>query len=139
VWGLPPSSTPDDTGGYDVYGADQVGSNLGCCPYDQTAVTPHASFLALTVFPQQGYANIAALRGQLPGVYGRCGLYDSVNPTTGTIAHRYFDLDQSMILAALDEALEDGGLARYFASGPVGEAVRPYLADETFSMTPAGP
>jgi hypothetical protein len=137
VWGLSPASTPDDTGGYDAYGADQLGSNLGCCPYDQTAVTPHASFLALTVIPQEAYENIAALRRLHPDVYGQYGFYDSVDPTTGSVAHRYLVLDQSMIFAALDRVLEHGGLTRYFAKDPVGKAVRPYLADETFSIAPA--
>jgi hypothetical protein len=53
VWGLSPSSTPDDTGGYDAFGAvgppypNALASNANCCPYQQYAVTPHASFLAL--------------------------------------------------------------------------------------------
>src|SRR5262249_11736344 len=132
VWGLSAASTPDDTGGYKAYGANQLGSNVGCCPYDQTAVTPHASFLALTVIPQQAYENIAALRDHY-AVVGSHGFYDSVNPTTGSVAHRYLVLDQSMILAALDEVLAMG-LQRYWAADPVGKAVRPYLAEERFGI-----
>ena len=70
------------------------------------------------------------------GVYGPYGFYDSVNPTTRSVAHRYLVLDQSMILAALDKVLEHGGLARYYAADPVGKAARPYLAGETFSIEP---
>lgn len=135
VWGLSPASTPDDTGSYDTYGANQLGSNFGCCPYDQTAVTPHAAFLALTVIPQQAYANIAELRDHY-AVIGPHGFYDSVNPTTGSVAHRYLALNQSMILAALDQVLAPG-LQRYWAADPVGTAVRPYLADEQFGIAPA--
>ena len=98
-------------------------------------MTPHASFLALTVAPQEAYANIAALRSGYD-VYGPHGFYDSVNPTTGSVAHRYLVLDQSMIMAALDKVLEHGGLSRYYAADPVGKAARPYLAGETFSIVP---
>ncbi len=135
VWGLSPASTPDDTGGYDAFGAHALSSNANCCPYSDYAVTPHASFLALTVAPEEAYANIVALRGS-HGVYGPYGFYDSLNPTTGSVAHRYLVLDQSMILAALDKVLEHGGLARYYAADPVGKAARPYLAGERFSIEP---
>jgi hypothetical protein len=135
VWGLSPASTPDDTGGYDAYGAHQLGSNLGCCPYDETAVTPHASFLALPVVPEQAYANIVALRDGF-GAYGPHGFYDSVNPTTNSVAHRYLVLDQSMILAAIDEVLTNGGLQHYFGTDAVGRADQPYLAGEQFGITP---
>ena len=39
-----------------------------------------------------------------------------------------------MIMAALDEVLEQGGLLRYYAADPVGKVARPYLAGETFSI-----
>ncbi len=63
VWGLSPSSTPDDTGNYVAYGAHRLASNANCCPYEEGAVTPHASFLALDVAPQEAFANIMALPG----------------------------------------------------------------------------
>ena len=44
-------------------------------------MTPHASFLALTVTPEEAYANIVALRSGYD-VYGPHGFYDSVNPIT---------------------------------------------------------
>ena len=82
VWGLSPSSTADDTGGYGAYGVEGLTFPLrgrrgrrhpnqglsqchGCATED--AVTPHASFLALDVTPQQAYANITALRTLYPG------------------------------------------------------------------------
>src|SRR5439155_24335008 len=132
VWGLSPASTPDDTGGYDAYGAHGLATNANCCPYDQTAVTPHASFLALQVVPRAAMANIQALR-RTPGVYGPFGFFDSLNPLTGQVGHRYLVLDQAMIMAALDGALS-GGLHRRFARDPVIRAARPYLAAERFSI-----
>ena len=56
----------------------------GCATED--VVTPHASFLALDVAPQQAYANITALRTRYPGVYGPDGFFDAVNPRPGRSA-----------------------------------------------------
>jgi hypothetical protein len=67
----------------------------GCATED--VVTPHGSFLALDVAPQQAYANIQALRTLYPGVYGADGFFDAVSPATGAVGHRYLVLDQSMI------------------------------------------
>ena len=110
VWGLSPASTPDDTGGYDAYGAHQLGSNRGCCPYDETAVTPHA------VVPRADRARRTRrtptsrrCASQYRAVYGPYGFYDSLNPITGSVTHRYLVLDQSMIMAALDEVLDTAG------------------------------
>jgi hypothetical protein len=150
VWGMSPSSTPDDTGGYGGYGveglafpyygtgADASHPNQGlsqchgCATED--VVTPHASFLALDVAPQQAYANIQALRTLYPGVYGADGFFDAVNPATGAVGHRDLVLDQSMIMAALDNALENRALQRDFARDPVSWAARTYLSAETMSI-----
>jgi hypothetical protein len=140
VWGLSPSSTPDDTGGYDAFGSvgppypNALASNANCCPYQQYAVTPHASFLALQVIPQEAYANITNLRQLYPGLYGPYGFFDAVNPTTGSVGHRYLVLDHSMIMAALDNVLQNGAMQQHFAADPVGQAVRPYLQMEQFSI-----
>src|SRR5581483_890964 len=150
VWGMSPSSTADDTGNYSGYGVEGLvfpyygtGANAshpnlglsqchGCATED--VVTPHASFIALDVAPQQAYANIAALRGEYPGVYGADGFFDAVNPTTGAVGHRYLLLDQSMIMAALDNALNNRAIQRYFAQDPVSWAAQLYLSSETMSI-----
>ena len=150
VWGMSPSSTPDDTGGYSGYGVEGLtfpyygtGANAshpnqglsqchGCATED--VVTPHASFLALDVAPRQAYANIAALRTLYPGVYGADGFFNAVNPATGAIGHRDLVLDQSMIMAALDNALNNRAIQRDFASDPVSWAARTYLSAETMSL-----
>jgi hypothetical protein len=82
----------------------------GCATED--VVTPHASFIALDVAPQDAYANIEALRSDFPGVYGAAGFFDAVNPTTGTVGHRILVLDQSMIMAALANALDNRAIQR---------------------------
>jgi Putative glucoamylase/Protein of unknown function (DUF3131) len=133
VWGLSPSSTPDDTGNYDAYGAHALASNANCCPYDETAVTPHASFLALDVDPQDAFNNIQALRSRY-NIYDRYGFFDAVNPITGQVGHRYLVLDQAMIIAALDNALRGRLMQQHFAQDPIITAVRPYLAMESFSI-----
>jgi hypothetical protein len=97
-------------------------------------VTPHASFIALDVAPQQAYANIQALRADYPGVYGADGFFDAVNPTTGAVGHRDLVLDQSMIMAALDNALDNRAIQRDFANDPVSWAAREYLGLETLSL-----
>jgi hypothetical protein len=150
VWGMSPSSTPDDTGNYAGYGVEGLtfpyygaGANAshpnqglsqchGCATED--VVTPYASFLALDVTPQQAYANIQALRALYPGSYGANGFFDAVNPVTGAVGHRYLVLDQSMIMAAADNALNDRAMQRDFARDPVSWAAHTYLSLEHMSL-----
>jgi hypothetical protein len=150
VWGMSPSSTADDSGGYATYGvegldfpyfgfgatADQPNLGLsqchGCATED--VVTPHASFTALDVAPQEAYANIQKLRTQFPDVYGAHGFFDAVNPTTGAVGHRILVLDQSMIMASLDNALRNRAMQKHFAADPVSWAARTYLSMENMSL-----
>jgi hypothetical protein len=150
VWGLSPSSIADDSGGYGGFGVEGLtfpyyggGANAshpneglsqchGCATED--VVTPHASFIALQVAPQQAYANIQALRALYPGVYGPAGFFDAVNPRTGSVGHRYLVLDQSMIMAALDNTIRNGAMQQHFARDPVSWAAQTYLSMETMSI-----
>jgi Putative glucoamylase/Protein of unknown function (DUF3131) len=142
VWGMSPSSTADDTGDYAAYGveglrfpAGQQLSQSVTAGTTEDVVTPHASFLALGVLPQQAYANIETLRRLYPGVYTTDGgFYDAVNPTTGAIGHRRLVLDQSMIMAAIDNALNNHAIQRYFAQDPTSWAAKTYLSMETMSI-----
>jgi Putative glucoamylase len=129
---MSPSSSADNSGDYNTYGVEGLvfpyygtgataqDPNLGlsqchgCSTED--VVTPYASFIALDVVPQQAYANIEALRTLYPGIYGPVGFFDAVNPTTGAIGQRDLVLDQSMIMAALDNALENRAMQRHFAA-----------------------
>lgn len=141
VWGMSPSSTADDSGGYGGFGVEGLlfpsGDRLSqCAPCaDETTVTPHASFLALPIAPQEAYANIEALRRLYPDIYtADGGFYDAVNPTTGAVGHRRLVLDQSMIMAALDNALNNGRMQHWFAADPVSSAAHQVLAAETMSL-----
>ena len=101
----------------------------------ETTVSPHASAIALPVLPQQAYANLVTLRADYPGIYtADGGFYDAVNPVTGSIGHRRLVLDQSMIMAALDDALNGGALQRRFAADPESWAARVYLSTERMSI-----
>ena len=89
----------------------------GCATED--VVTPHASFLALDAAPQAGVRQHPdAAHGSTRAFTARGGFFDAVNPTTGSVGHRYLVLDQSMIMAALDNALNDRAMQRHFASDP---------------------
>jgi hypothetical protein len=141
VWGLSPSSTADDTGNYGGFGVEgptfPVGQGVAICTgcAAETTVTPHASFLALGVLPQESYANIQKLRTLYPDIYTSAGgFYDAVNPTTGAVGHRRLVLDQSMVMAALDNALNENALQRHFAHDPASWAAHTYLAMETMSI-----
>jgi Putative glucoamylase len=114
---------------YYGFGADATHPNEGlsqcfACA-SEAVITPHASFLALDA--AQAYANIQALRSHYPGVYGVDGFFDAVNPTTGAVGHCYLVLDQSMIMAALDNALANRAIQRDFAADPVSWAAHTYL------------
>jgi hypothetical protein len=101
----------------------------------ETTVSPHASAIALPVLPEQAYANLEALRADYSGIYtADGGFYDAVDPTTGAVGHRRLVLDQSMIMARLDDALTGGALQRHFAADPESWAVRVYLSMERMSI-----
>ena len=150
VWGLSPSSTADDSGNYGGFGVegllfpyfgfgadtttpnDGLSQCHGCATED--VVSPHTSFLALDVLPEEAFANIQSLLLRYPGIYGPHGFFDAVNPTTGSVGHRYLVLDQSMIMAALDNALNDRAMQRHFARDPISLAAQTYLSAEALSI-----
>jgi hypothetical protein len=141
VWGMSPSSTADDTGGYGGFGVEGLafgaGKGLAQCTTcaTETTVSPHASAIALPVLPSAAYDNLQALRADYPGIYTPDGgFYDAVDPTTGAVGHRRLVLDQSMIMAGIDDALDGGALQRHFAADPESWAARLYLSIEQMSI-----
>jgi hypothetical protein len=141
VWGMSPSSTADDTGDYGGFGVEGQAfggsSPLAWCTTCATenTVTPHASAIALPLLPQTAFANLEKLRTLYPGIFTTDGgFYDAVNPVTGEVGHRRLVLDQSMIMAGIDDALNHDALQRYFAADPESWAARVYLSEERMSI-----
>ncbi len=68
--------------------------------------------------------------------YGPYGFFDALDPVTGAVGHRYLDLDQSMIMAALDDVLDHHVLQQRWAADQVGQVDARYLRAERFSVAP---
>ena len=141
VWGISPSSTADDTGNYGGFGVEGLafpaGEGLALCNTCATenTVSPHASAIALPVLGSEALSNLEKLRSLYPGIYtSDGGFYDAVNPVTGKVGHRRLVLDQSMIMAAIDDALNGGAIQKHFAADPESYAARLYLGAETMSI-----
>jgi hypothetical protein len=155
-WGFSPASNP--AGGYREYGVDAIGMEPNgyaadvdrlthvdpgwadpACPrapapistYGQGVVTPHAAFLALDFAPSETMANLRALKGDFPDLYGPGGFKDSVNVATGQIADRYLALDQGMVIAAIANELLDDGFQDYLGA-TLAPALQPLMAVEQF-------
>lgn len=98
-------------------------------------MTPHASAIALPVLPREALSNLEKLRSRYPGIYtSDGGFYDAVNPVTGQIGHRRLVLDQSMIMAAVDDAVTGGAMQKHVAADPESYAARLYLGAERMSI-----
>jgi Putative glucoamylase/Protein of unknown function (DUF3131) len=141
VWGMSPSSTADDTGDYGGFGVEGLAfgssSPLAWCTTcaTETTVTPHASAIALPVLGSAALSNLEKLRSLYPGIYtSDGGFYDAVNPVTGEVGHRRLVLDQSMIMAAIDDAVNGGAMQKHFAADPESYAAKLYLGAETMSI-----
>jgi putative glucoamylase/uncharacterized protein DUF3131 len=155
-WGFSPASNP--AGGYDVYGVDAIGMETNGYPsdaqrgtlvdpgwddpacfrppkpisaYGDGVVTPHAAFLALDFAPEAALANLAALKADFPGLYGKGGFKDTVNTGTGQVADRYLALDQGMVIAAIANELLDDRLQDYLAR-TLRPSLQPLMAVEQF-------
>ena len=126
VWGFSPSSTPSGDN-YAEYGVKALGAK----GYPSTAVTPHASALALAVAPEAAIENLRELARRYP-IYGEFGYYDAVDPVTGEVAHKYLALDQGMLFLAIANHLRDGVIRRYFESDPIIRRALPMLGRERF-------
>jgi hypothetical protein len=141
VWGISPSSTADDTGNYGGFGVEGLafpaGEGLALCNTcaSETTVSPHASAIALPVLGSEALSNLETLRRLYPGIYtSDGGFYDAVNPVTGEVGHRRLVLDQSMIMAAIDDALNGGAMQKHFAADPESYAAKLYLGVERMSI-----
>lgn len=156
-WGFSPASDP--AGGYREYGVDAAGMRADGyfsdeegtdvdlpfegCPtaargtnpspsFGDGVVTPHASFLALGYDARGAVENLRGIESDLHA-YGPGGFSDAVAVHSGRIADRYLSLDQSMIMAAVANALDRGAMRTLFADDAVRDALQPLMAAQTFS------
>ncbi len=85
--------------------------------------------------PVGGVPRGVNLRSRYSGLYtSDGGFYDAVNPVSGSVGHRRLVLDEPMIVAGLDDALDGGALQRYFERDPFSRAAKLYLSDERMSI-----
>lgn len=128
VWGISPCAIPEIPQGYKEYGVPFLGAKGYA---DEGVITPHASFLALTVVPEKAIENIRKL-ARMKGLYGEFGFYDSVNVRTGKTSPRFLALDQGMTLIAIDNCLEFGSIRERFMTHPQMKERVNLLAGETY-------
>ncbi|RWZ68760.1 DUF3131 domain-containing protein [Labedella populi] len=100
-------------------------------PPGDEVVTPHASFLALPYDPRAALDNLARLESE-PGMYGAGGFADAIDVESGRVASTHLSLDQSMVLAAIGNAVNDDALKGYLVGGEFEERVRPLVALQIF-------
>ncbi len=152
-WGFSPASDP--FGGYAEYGVDLAGMRAdgygsdrektdvdidrpGCSTgtdpdpqFGDGVVTPHASFLALPYDLRGTLKNLRGIEKHL-GAYGPGGFYDAVAVRSGTVAERYLSLDQSMVLAAIGNALTGDSLKDYLVDEAMERTLKPAIARQVF-------
>ncbi len=126
VWGLSPCTIPGE--GYDAYGV----KDLGMRGYEGGVVTPHATFLALEIAPQEAVANLKKFLRVYPDIYGEYGFYDSVDVETGQVSQKYLCLDQAMVLIPLNNYLNKGIIRNRFHNDEIGRRVEYLLEIEEF-------
>ncbi len=123
VWGWSACEAPD-------------GRYLGMDAITDEIVTPHASALAIHLFPREVTDNLRrletfGLREPFPvdGEPQRFGFRDSVNWKTGEVADVYLVLDQAMLFLALINVVEDELLWRTFGADPMVRRGRELIPD----------
>ena len=145
VWGISPSSTADDTGDYGGFGVEGQAFARGPARWRSARPAPPRRRCRRT--PRRSRCRSCRSRPTptwsrsaptIPGSTRRTAA--SMTRSTrrpASIGHRRLVLDQSMIMAALDDAL-DGALQRYFAARPglLGRAAVPLAGDDVDLLRP---
>ena len=113
VWGWSACSAPN-------------GAYLGMNALVDEVVTPHASALAVHLFPRETIDNLRRLETfglRVPctvnGRPERFGFRDSVNWKNGEVSDLYLILDQSMLFLSLANYVHDGVLWKLFDQDPM--------------------
>ncbi|MCS7151199.1 MAG: hypothetical protein NZ928_02285 [Endomicrobia bacterium] len=125
VWGMSPCSLPDR---YGEFGVPEIGAK----GYNDGVVTPHASFLALMVLPEEAIKNLRKMLEVYPGIYGEYGFYDSVNLETGEVTKKYLLLDQAMSFIAINNYLNNNIIPRRISKSKFGKKIKKILEMEEF-------
>jgi hypothetical protein len=126
VWGMSPAAAPNEDA-YAEYGVKV----LGTFGYPSGAVAPYAAALGLGVIPDTATANLRQF-ARLYDIYGEYGFYDSVDPLSRQVAHKYFALDQGMILLSVANHLADRAIQKRFEADPITRKILPMIAEEDF-------
>ena len=117
------------------------GDYLGMGRITDEVVTPHASALAINLFPREVIDNLRRLEAlglrkpcMVNGKPEQYGFRDGVNWVTGEVTDKYLFLDQGMLFLALVNFSEDGLLSKTFGGDPMvvrGKAAIPEYRDAT--------
>ncbi len=128
IWGLSPAATTNGrTWKYGEYGVKA----LGVKGYpDQGVITPHVSFLAINVAPQDALRNIRKMLEFK--IYGEYGFYDSIQIKTSKVNTQYLALDQGMSFLAMANFLEDNYIQKLFQQDPIGQKAAALWEKEAF-------
>ncbi|REH32998.1 uncharacterized protein DUF3131 [Kutzneria buriramensis] len=132
VWGWSAATSPTGKQRYTNYGATALAINQGEVPDDVT--TPSAAFLALPVIPELAFANIKQFISSFPMVYNQYGMLDGVVARKGDLAPRFMAISQTIILMAIDNAVDHDQLQGYFGASSYSKALFPYLSMERYSI-----
>ncbi len=136
-WGVSESAfaTQDAAGNYQyqAFGVPEIGLKRGLS--EDYVVSPYASALALAVDPVGAIHNLRRLEEL--GVAGRYGFYDAADFTAGrrpperdfAVVSNFMAHHQGMLLAAIDNALNDDILVRRFGREPRMRAMRLLLEE----------
>jgi hypothetical protein len=125
LWGMSPCGTID---GYSEFGVPYIGAK----GYNDGVVTPHASFLALLVYPEEAIKNLRKMLELYPEVYGEYGFYDSIELSTGKIAKKYLLLDQAMSFIAINNYLNNNVIPKRIEKSEFGKKIKYLLKMEKF-------
>lgn len=129
VWGLSPCSVPGNKfGGYTEFGVPLLGAK----GYkDITIITPHVSFLALDVLPEEAIQNIRLLLSDFE-MYGEYGFYDAIDLQANMVSYRYLALDQAMVFISSANYLKNDAIKKLFHQDKIAQTVEDLLSVEDF-------
>jgi len=125
LWGMSPCGTVD---GYGEFGVPYIGSK----GYGDGVITPHASFLALLVSPEEAIRNLRKILELYPEIYGEYGFYDSINLSSGELTKKYLLLNQAMSFIALNNYLNNNIIPKRIEKSEFGKKIKCLLKAEKF-------